>query len=96
MRIHPEQVLVVHDQRIDLPFGTVRGKSEGGHGSHNGLRSIDQGSGPGRTRGCAWAWAGQAPTSAATRPRGCSQAFSEPRDGVLALLGAALPWWRRP
>ena len=35
----PAQVLVVHDD-IDLPFGTVRGKSGGGHGGHNGLRSI--------------------------------------------------------
>jgi peptidyl-tRNA hydrolase, PTH1 family len=35
----PEQVLVVHDE-LDLPFGTVRGKSGGGHGGHNGLRSV--------------------------------------------------------
>lgn len=35
----PEQVLVLHDE-IDLPFGTVRGKAGGGHGGHNGLRSV--------------------------------------------------------
>jgi peptidyl-tRNA hydrolase, PTH1 family len=35
----PEQVLVVHDE-LDLPFGTVRGKVGGGHGGHNGLRSV--------------------------------------------------------
>ncbi len=35
----PEQVLVLHDE-IDLAFGTVRGKAGGGHGGHNGLRSI--------------------------------------------------------
>jgi len=40
----PEQVLVVHDE-IDLPFGTVRGKAGGGHGGHNGLRSLDVGLG---------------------------------------------------
>ncbi len=40
----PGQVLVVHDE-IDLPFGTVRGKSGGGHGGHNGLRSIITGLG---------------------------------------------------
>jgi PTH1 family peptidyl-tRNA hydrolase len=33
------QLLVVHDE-LDLPFGTVRLKLGGGHGGHNGLRSI--------------------------------------------------------
>ena len=32
-------VIVVHDE-IDLDFGIVRLKSGGGHGGHNGLRSI--------------------------------------------------------
>lgn len=32
-------ILVVHDE-IDLDFGTVRLKNGGGHGGHNGLRSI--------------------------------------------------------
>ncbi len=35
----PEQLLVVHDE-IDLPPGTVRLKTAGGHGGHNGLRDI--------------------------------------------------------
>ena len=35
----PDQVLVVHDD-IDVPFGEVRGKRGGGHGGHNGLRSL--------------------------------------------------------
>ncbi|HET9622429.1 MAG TPA: aminoacyl-tRNA hydrolase [Kofleriaceae bacterium] len=34
-----DQILVVHDE-IDLEFGVVRLKSGGGHGGHNGLRSI--------------------------------------------------------
>lgn len=42
----PEQVLVVHDE-LDLPFGTVRGKLGGGHGGHNGLRSVNVGLGTG-------------------------------------------------
>lgn len=37
--IGPENILVVHDE-IDLPLGTVRLKNGGGHGGHNGLRSI--------------------------------------------------------
>jgi PTH1 family peptidyl-tRNA hydrolase len=38
-KIEPEKILVVHDE-LDLPFGVVRLKSGGGHGGHNGLRSI--------------------------------------------------------
>jgi PTH1 family peptidyl-tRNA hydrolase len=34
-----ERLLVVHDE-IDLDFGIVRLKNGGGHGGHNGLRSI--------------------------------------------------------
>jgi PTH1 family peptidyl-tRNA hydrolase len=33
------QLVVAHDE-LDLPFGTVRFKQGGGHGGHNGLRSI--------------------------------------------------------
>ncbi|MGN6105799.1 MAG: aminoacyl-tRNA hydrolase [Kofleriaceae bacterium] len=38
-KVEQERILVVHDE-IDLPFGVVRLKSGGGHGGHNGLRSI--------------------------------------------------------
>ncbi len=33
------QLIVVHDE-LDIPFGSVRLKQDGGHGGHNGLRSI--------------------------------------------------------
>jgi PTH1 family peptidyl-tRNA hydrolase len=33
------RLIVVHDE-LDLPFGVVRLKQGGGHGGHNGLRSI--------------------------------------------------------
>ncbi|WP_024954984.1 aminoacyl-tRNA hydrolase [Sulfurospirillum arcachonense] len=36
----PERIIVIHDD-LDLPFGTLRYKIAGGHGGHNGLRSID-------------------------------------------------------
>jgi len=36
----PDQIIVIHDD-LDLPFGTLRFKIGGGHGGHNGLRSID-------------------------------------------------------
>ena len=41
-KIDVDQIVVVHDD-VDLPFATVRLTSGGGHGGHNGLRSmIDQ------------------------------------------------------
>jgi len=36
-----DQVMVVHDD-LDIPFGDVRVKVGGGHGGHNGLRSLVQ------------------------------------------------------
>jgi PTH1 family peptidyl-tRNA hydrolase len=38
-RIPVEAILVVHDD-LDLPAGTVRLKTGGGHGGHNGLRDL--------------------------------------------------------
>ena len=37
--VSPGDLIVVHDE-IDLPFGSMRVKVGGGHGGHNGLRSI--------------------------------------------------------
>jgi PTH1 family peptidyl-tRNA hydrolase len=39
-KIDLEDIIVIHDD-IDLPFGAVRFKRGGGHGGHNGLKSID-------------------------------------------------------
>jgi len=39
-KVELEDIIVIHDD-IDLPFGAVRFKKGGGHGGHNGLRSID-------------------------------------------------------
>ncbi len=39
-KIDMENIIVIHDD-LDLPFGTVKFKIGGGHGGHNGLRSID-------------------------------------------------------
>lgn len=38
-RIPPAAILVAHDE-LDLPPGTARLKTGGGHGGHNGLRDI--------------------------------------------------------
>ena len=39
-KIELEDIIVIHDD-IDLPFSALRLKKAGGHGGHNGLRSID-------------------------------------------------------
>jgi len=39
-KIDMEDIIVIHDD-LDLPFGTVKFKVGGGHGGHNGLRSLD-------------------------------------------------------
>ena len=38
-KIAPEEILAIHDE-MDIPNGDVRIKVGGGHGGHNGLRSI--------------------------------------------------------
>ncbi len=38
-KLDPTAVIVIHDD-LDLPYGEVRLKTGGGHGGHNGLRSI--------------------------------------------------------
>lgn len=38
-RIEPAEILVAHDE-LDLPVGSARLKTGGGHGGHNGLRDI--------------------------------------------------------
>ncbi len=37
--LEADSLIVLHDE-LDLPLGTVRIKNGGGHGGHNGLRSI--------------------------------------------------------
>lgn len=40
-KLPTSQLIVIHDE-LDLPYGTVRFKQGGGHGGHNGLRSITE------------------------------------------------------
>lgn len=44
LKVEPARVIVVHDE-IDFPFGRIESKLGGGHGGHNGLRSIKNGLG---------------------------------------------------
>lgn len=39
-KIDLENIMVIHDD-LDLPFGALKFKVGGGHGGHNGLKSID-------------------------------------------------------
>ena len=38
-KVNPEEILVIHDE-LDLLPGDIRLKNGGGHGGHNGLKSI--------------------------------------------------------
>ena len=38
-KLEPSQLIVVHDE-LDIPFDTLRLKTGGGHGGHNGIRDI--------------------------------------------------------
>ena len=38
-KIPPENVLVIYDE-LDLPFGTIRLREQGGAGGHNGMKSL--------------------------------------------------------
>lgn len=40
-KVPPERIVVVHDE-LDIPFGSVRLKLDGGDNGHNGLRSVTQ------------------------------------------------------
>ena len=39
-KLENDDIIVIHDD-LDLPFGTVKFKIGGGHGGHNGLKSLD-------------------------------------------------------
>jgi peptidyl-tRNA hydrolase, PTH1 family len=38
-KLTPAELIVIHDE-LDIPFGQVKIKEGGGHGGHNGLRSL--------------------------------------------------------
>jgi PTH1 family peptidyl-tRNA hydrolase len=48
-KIPPANVLVIYDE-LDLPFGTLRLREQGGAGGHNGMRSLIQHLGEGFPR----------------------------------------------
>jgi len=40
-KLAPCDLIVIHDE-LDIPFGQIKLKADGGHGGHNGLRSLHQ------------------------------------------------------
>lgn len=40
-KLAPADIIVIHDE-LDIPFGQIKLKADGGHGGHNGLRSLHQ------------------------------------------------------
>ncbi|MHB0952677.1 MAG: aminoacyl-tRNA hydrolase [Allorhizobium sp.] len=39
-KLQPSDIIAIHDE-LDLPAGKIRMKTGGGHGGHNGLKSLD-------------------------------------------------------
>lgn len=85
LRAAPHQVLVVHDD-IDLAFGRVQGKTGGGTGGHNGLKSIRDALGSGDFPRVRLGVGRPGPDFRGDRADWVLQAFTEPRDEVLAML----------
>lgn len=40
-KLDPADTIIIHDD-LDIPFGQIKCKAAGGHGGHNGLRSLHQ------------------------------------------------------
>jgi len=40
-KLFPADLIIIHDD-LDIPFGQIKLKEGGGHGGHNGLRSLHQ------------------------------------------------------
>lgn len=80
-----DQVLVVHDD-IDLPFGKVQGKPGGGTGGHNGLKSIRDALGGGDFPRVRLGVGRPGPDFRGDQADWVLQAFTEPRDEVIAML----------
>ena len=38
-KLQPDRLIVIHDE-LDIPFDSIKLKSGGGHGGHNGIRDI--------------------------------------------------------
>ncbi len=83
-----DRIVVLHDE-IDLPFGEVRSKLGGGLAGHNGLKSLGGGLGGPEF----WRVRAGVGRPDSTDPEVVSAhvlgRFSEPREEVAALVGAA-------
>ncbi len=94
-RIPSEDMLVIHDD-IDLAFGRLKIKEKGGHGGHNGIRSIMDAFGGGefvRLRiGVGRSEAGESVTDhvlgkfSAAKAETVSRIISAARDAVVVIL----------
>ncbi len=82
-----ERLLVIHDE-VELAFGDVRLKEGGGLGGHNGLRSIEQSLGS-RDFWRLRVGVGRPESSRVPLIDHVLEPFSEPREEVLLLIGAA-------
>jgi PTH1 family peptidyl-tRNA hydrolase len=89
LRVDPDHVVVIHDE-IDFPFGRVESKLGGGHGGHNGLRSIKDGLGTADFRRVRVGVGRPDTTDPEVVSAWVLGRFSEPAGAVDALIGDAV------
>jgi len=82
-----ERLLVIHDE-VELAFGDARLKEGGGLGGHNGLRSIEQHLGS-RDFWRVRVGVGRPESTRKALADHVLDAFDEPREEVLLLIGRA-------
>ena len=90
-RVKLGDMLVVLDD-MDLPLGVTRMRPEGGHGGHNGLRSILDTLVHRTSPGCGWAWAAHPSTTpSGTSSAGSRGSRSPPSSGCWPARRMRLP-----
>lgn len=89
LRVEPDRIIVLHDE-IDFPFGRVESKLGGGHGGHNGLRSIKDSLGTADFRRVRVGVGRPDTTDPEIVSKWVLGPFDEPKAEVENLIGAAI------
>lgn len=89
LRVDPDHIIVLHDE-IDFEFGRIEAKLGGGHGGHNGLRSIKDSLGTADFRRVRIGVGRPDTTDPEIVSAWVLGKFDEPKSDVKSLIAAAL------